>query len=124
VETFASPLRDQKADRALFRRAGPHHLQCLNNERFSHKGKFYTLPPEVPYRGYTLKELTLVLGPFNLPVECWQPIQSGSMRALEFTNLTTAISNFAAYRFAFLRHTGGFEGSPLRRSLMRKKRPG
>src|SRR5262249_35737083 len=46
--------------------------------------EYYTLPPEVPYRGYTLKELTLVPRPFKLPVECWQPIQGGSMRALEF----------------------------------------
>src|SRR5262245_49521656 len=38
----------------------------------------------VPYRGYTLEELTLVPRPFNLPVECWQPIQGGSARALEF----------------------------------------
>ena len=38
----------------------------------------------MPYRGYTLKDLTLVPRPFNLPVECWQPIQGGSMRALEF----------------------------------------
>ena len=38
----------------------------------------------MPYRGYTLKELTLVPRPFKLPVECWQPIQSGSPRALEF----------------------------------------
>src|SRR5262245_44800977 len=30
------------------------------------------------------KELTLVPRPFKLPVECWQPIQGGSMRALEF----------------------------------------
>ncbi|MGC2203161.1 MAG: hypothetical protein WA633_23855 [Stellaceae bacterium] len=27
---------------------------------FSHLGKYYTIPPEVPYRGYTLKEITLV----------------------------------------------------------------
>ena len=32
----------------------------------------------MPYRGYTLKELTLVPRPFRLPVECWQPIQGGS----------------------------------------------
>ena len=38
----------------------------------------------MPYRGYTLEELTLVPRPFNLPVECWQPIQGGSARALEF----------------------------------------
>ena len=38
----------------------------------------------MPYRGYTLKELTLVPRPLRLPVECWQPIQGGSARALEF----------------------------------------
>jgi hypothetical protein len=38
----------------------------------------------VPYRGYTLKEITLVPAPERLPVECWQPIQSGSERAFEF----------------------------------------
>jgi len=42
---------------------------------FSHKAKYYTIPPEVPYRGYTLKDITLVPAPE--PVECWQPIQSG-----------------------------------------------
>jgi len=42
------------------------------------------LPPEVPYRGYTLKELTLVPRPKKLPVECWQPIQGGTTRALDF----------------------------------------
>jgi hypothetical protein len=38
----------------------------------------------VPYRGYTLKEITLVPAPERLPVECWQPIQSGSERAFDF----------------------------------------
>ena len=38
----------------------------------------------MPYRGYTLKELTLVPRPARLPVECWQPIQGGSQRALDF----------------------------------------
>jgi len=38
----------------------------------------------VPYRGYDLKELTLVPRPLRLPVECWQPIQGGSERALDF----------------------------------------
>jgi hypothetical protein len=42
------------------------------------------LPPEVPYRGYALKDLTLVPRPLQLPVECWQPIQGGSERALDF----------------------------------------
>src|SRR3982074_147048 len=84
VETFGSPLRDQDANRALFEEQVEIIFKSFNNERFSHKGKHYTLPPAVPYRGYTLKELTLVPRPFNLPVECWQPIQGGSARALEF----------------------------------------
>ena len=59
-------------------------FKAFNNESFSHKGKNYTIPPEVPYRGYDLKEITLVPRPKSLPIECWQPIQSGSERALNF----------------------------------------
>jgi alkanesulfonate monooxygenase SsuD/methylene tetrahydromethanopterin reductase-like flavin-dependent oxidoreductase (luciferase family) len=84
VETFGSPLRDQEANRALFEEQVEIIFKAFSNECFSHKGKYYTLPPAVPYRGYTLKELTLVPRPLNLPVECWQPIQGGSARALEF----------------------------------------
>ena len=47
-----------------------------SRSRFSHQGKHYTLPPAVPYRGYELRELTLVPRPVNRPVECWQPIVS------------------------------------------------
>ena len=50
-------------------------------EPFSRRGKYWTIPPEVPYRGYTLKEITLVPAPERLPVECWQ---SGSERAFDF----------------------------------------
>ena len=39
---------------------------------------------DVPYRGYELKELTLVPRPVNRPVECWQPIVSASPRGLDF----------------------------------------
>jgi alkanesulfonate monooxygenase SsuD/methylene tetrahydromethanopterin reductase-like flavin-dependent oxidoreductase (luciferase family) len=38
----------------------------------------------VPYRGYALKELTLVPRPINRPVECWQPVVSASPRGLDF----------------------------------------
>jgi len=34
------------------------------------RAKHYRCPPAVAYRGYTLKELTLVRGAFKLPVEC------------------------------------------------------
>ena len=59
-------------------------MKAFNEDSFSHQGKYYTLPPEVPYRGYTLKELTLVPQPRTLPVETWQPIVSASQRAMDF----------------------------------------
>ena len=84
VETFGSPLIDQDANRELFEEQVEIIFKAFDNESFSHKGKHYTLPPEVPYRGYQLKELTLVPRPLRLPVECWQPVQGGSERALTF----------------------------------------
>src|SRR5437879_7516815 len=84
VETFGAPLLDQPANRELCEEQVDIIFKAFNNESFSHKGKHYTLPPEVPYRGYQLKELTLVPRPRRLPVECWQPIQGGSERALDF----------------------------------------
>jgi alkanesulfonate monooxygenase SsuD/methylene tetrahydromethanopterin reductase-like flavin-dependent oxidoreductase (luciferase family) len=84
VETFGAPLLDQAANRALFEEQVDVIFKAFNEESFSHRGKYYTLPPEVPYRGYTLQELTLVPRPLRRPVECWQPIQSGSDRAFDF----------------------------------------
>jgi alkanesulfonate monooxygenase SsuD/methylene tetrahydromethanopterin reductase-like flavin-dependent oxidoreductase (luciferase family) len=84
VETFGSPLIDQNANRELFEEQVDIIFKAFNEEQFSHKGKHYTLPPEVPYRGYALKELTLVPRPLRLPVETWQPIQGGTARGLEF----------------------------------------
>ena len=48
-------------------------LKAFNEDSFSHKGKYYTIPADVPYRGYQLKDVTLV----PRPVEIWQPIASG-----------------------------------------------
>ncbi|MGH7109785.1 MAG: LLM class flavin-dependent oxidoreductase [Stellaceae bacterium] len=84
VETFGAPLLDQSANRELFEEQVEIIFKAFNEERFAHKGKHYTLPPEVPYRGYALKDLTLVPRPLKRPVECWQPIQGGSERALNF----------------------------------------
>jgi alkanesulfonate monooxygenase SsuD/methylene tetrahydromethanopterin reductase-like flavin-dependent oxidoreductase (luciferase family) len=84
VETFGAPLLDQAANRELFEEQVDIIFKAFNSDSFSHKGKHYTLPAEVPYRGYTLKELTLVPRPMRLPVECWQPIQGGTQRALDF----------------------------------------
>jgi alkanesulfonate monooxygenase SsuD/methylene tetrahydromethanopterin reductase-like flavin-dependent oxidoreductase (luciferase family) len=84
VETFGAPLIDQAANRELFEEQVDIIFKAFNEEQFSHRGKHYTLPPEVPYRGYTLKDLTLVPRPVRLPVETWQPIQGGTARGLEF----------------------------------------
>ena len=84
VETFGAPLLDQPANRELFEEQVEIIFKAFNNENFSHKGKHYTLPPEVPYRGYQLKELSLVPRPVNTPIECWQPIVSASPRGLDF----------------------------------------
>src|SRR5437667_6530934 len=84
VETFGSPLLDQPANRELFEEQVDIIFKAFNNESFSHRGKHYTLPPEVPYRGYDLQELSVVPRPVRLPVECWQPVQGGPARALDF----------------------------------------
>ena len=84
VETFGSPLLDQAANRELFEEQVEIIFKAFNNESFSHEGKHYTIPARVPYRGYDLKEVTVVPRPLRLPVECWQPIQGGSTRAIDF----------------------------------------
>jgi alkanesulfonate monooxygenase SsuD/methylene tetrahydromethanopterin reductase-like flavin-dependent oxidoreductase (luciferase family) len=84
VEAFGAPMQDQDANRELFEEQVEIIFKAFNNETFSHKGKHYTLPPEVPYRGYMLKDLTLVPRPINRPVECWQPVVSASPRGLDF----------------------------------------
>jgi alkanesulfonate monooxygenase SsuD/methylene tetrahydromethanopterin reductase-like flavin-dependent oxidoreductase (luciferase family) len=84
VETFGAPILDQEANRELFEEQVEIIFKAFNEERFSHQGKHYTLPPEVPYRGYTLKDLTLVPRPIHRPVETWQPVVSASPRGLDF----------------------------------------
>ena len=84
VETFGAPLLDQPANRELFEEQVEIILTAFNDRSFSHIGSNYTIPPSVPYRGYDLKEITLVPRPKHLPVECWQPISSGNSRGLDF----------------------------------------
>ena len=84
VETFGAPIIDQEANRELFEEQVEIIFKAFDNKSFSHKGKHYAIPADVPCRGYQLKELTLVPRPVNLPVECWQPIVSASTRGIEF----------------------------------------
>ncbi|NQW24138.1 MAG: LLM class flavin-dependent oxidoreductase [SAR202 cluster bacterium] len=86
VDTFGVPstLTDNEANRDIFEEQVEVIMKAFNEESFSHKGKYYNLPPEVPYRGYTLKDITLVPRPRTLPVETWQPVVSASQRAMDF----------------------------------------
>ena len=77
VESFGAPVIDQAANRELFEEQMEVLLKCFNEDAFSHRGKQYTIPPEVEYRGYTLREITCVPRPIHLPVEIWMPIASG-----------------------------------------------
>jgi alkanesulfonate monooxygenase SsuD/methylene tetrahydromethanopterin reductase-like flavin-dependent oxidoreductase (luciferase family) len=84
VETFGAPMLDAGANRDLFEEQVEIIMKAFREESFSHEGKHYTLPPPVPYRGYQLREITLVPRPLRQPVECWQPIVSASARGLDF----------------------------------------
>ena len=53
VQTFGAPLLDQAANRELFEEQVDIIFKAFNQEQFTHQGKHYTLPPEVPYRGYS-----------------------------------------------------------------------
>lgn len=83
VESFGAPVIDQEANRELFEEQVEIIMKAFHNERFSHKGKHYTLPPKVPYRGYALEDLTLVPRPIH-SYETWQPIVSAKPQALDF----------------------------------------
>ena len=84
VETFDAPIIDQDANRELFEEQVEVMFKAFNERSFSHHGKHYNIPPDVPYRGYDLKEITLVPRPKYLPVECYQPVVSASQRAMDF----------------------------------------
>jgi alkanesulfonate monooxygenase SsuD/methylene tetrahydromethanopterin reductase-like flavin-dependent oxidoreductase (luciferase family) len=83
VESFGAPILDQNANRELFEEQVDIIFRSFNERAFAHQGKHYTIPPEVPYRGYQVKEITLVPRPKTVPVECWQPVVSASERALD-----------------------------------------
>src|SRR6201984_2616004 len=120
VETLGAPLLDQAANRELFEEQVDIIFKAFEGKPFSHQGKYYTIPPEVPYRGYTLKEITLVPAPERLPVECWQPIQSGSDPAFAFLaeyGISGVIGGGSAEGGAVERHMLGFQAAYARRGI-------
>src|ERR1043166_8824708 len=77
VETFGAPLLDAEANREYFDEQVQLLLKCFNEESFHFKGKYFECPPAVDYRGYRLKDITMVPRPKHLPVDIWMPIASG-----------------------------------------------
>jgi alkanesulfonate monooxygenase SsuD/methylene tetrahydromethanopterin reductase-like flavin-dependent oxidoreductase (luciferase family) len=82
VESFGAPLLDAEKNRDFFEEQLRLLLTCFNEQAFHFEGKYYEAPPAVPYRGYTLKDITMVPRPKHLPVEIWMPIASGKTIAL------------------------------------------
>ena len=76
VESMGAPLLDTDANRRMFEEQLQLLLKAFHQEEFSHKGEYYTVPADVDYRGYRLKDVTLVPRPKHLPVEIWMPIAS------------------------------------------------
>ncbi len=114
VESFGAPLLDAAANLELFEEQFELLWKALHEESFAHRGKHYTVPPAVPYRGYELRDVTLVPRPIHRPVEIWQPIASGKtidflakhdlkgMVTLNGARITDQV--FHAYRDACARH--------------------
>ena len=50
VESFGAPLMDQNAYREMFEEGVEVLFKAFEGKAFS---QYYTIPPEVPYRGYT-----------------------------------------------------------------------
>jgi len=83
VETFGAPMLDQNANRELFEEQVEIIFKAFNEESFSHKGKYYTLPPR--FHTAAIPEGTDAGSrPIHRPVECWQPIVSANPRGLDF----------------------------------------
>jgi alkanesulfonate monooxygenase SsuD/methylene tetrahydromethanopterin reductase-like flavin-dependent oxidoreductase (luciferase family) len=84
VETFGAPMLDGDANRELFEEQLEIIVKAFNQDSFSHQGKHYQIPAQVPYRGYQLEKLTLVPRPIHQPVEIWQPLVSGNPKGIDF----------------------------------------
>jgi alkanesulfonate monooxygenase SsuD/methylene tetrahydromethanopterin reductase-like flavin-dependent oxidoreductase (luciferase family) len=78
VESFGAPLSDQAANKEYFEEQLQLLLTCFNEDSFHFKGKHFEAPPPMQYRGYEVKDITMVPRPKHLPVEIYMPVASGS----------------------------------------------
>ena len=61
VETFGSPVIDNDANKELFEEQMEIIFKCFNEDSFTHEGKHYSLPAHVPFRGYEVQDITMVM---------------------------------------------------------------
>jgi alkanesulfonate monooxygenase SsuD/methylene tetrahydromethanopterin reductase-like flavin-dependent oxidoreductase (luciferase family) len=84
LECLRPPNAGPDDARELFEEQVEVLMTALREKSFTHRGRFYQLPPEeVGYRGYELTDLTLVPKPRH-STECWQPIVSATDRGIDF----------------------------------------
>jgi alkanesulfonate monooxygenase SsuD/methylene tetrahydromethanopterin reductase-like flavin-dependent oxidoreductase (luciferase family) len=68
---------DDVRNREIFEEQVEIFKAATSNERFSYRGKFYTIPPDgLTFRGEPVTEFPLVPRPINTPVRVYQPIAS------------------------------------------------
>jgi len=77
-------MLDQPANRELFEEQVDIIFKAFRQRVVLATAASITPAPASPYRGYDLKELHGCAPPVRLPVECWQPVQGGTARALDF----------------------------------------
>jgi alkanesulfonate monooxygenase SsuD/methylene tetrahydromethanopterin reductase-like flavin-dependent oxidoreductase (luciferase family) len=66
---------DDVANREIFEEQVEVFKAATSNERFSHRGKHYTIPPDdLTFRGEPVHEFPLVPRPLTTPVRIYQPI--------------------------------------------------
>lgn len=83
LETFGAPMLDQEANRDMFEEQVEILMKAFHQERWSHKGERYTIPPAVPYRTTILDEVTVVPRPLY-STDVWQAVTSGKPRGINF----------------------------------------
>jgi alkanesulfonate monooxygenase SsuD/methylene tetrahydromethanopterin reductase-like flavin-dependent oxidoreductase (luciferase family) len=75
---------DDAHNREVFEEQVEIFKAATSNERFSHRGRHYTIPPEgLTFRGEPVTEFPLVPRPIHTPVRIYQPI--GSEETLHYT---------------------------------------
>jgi len=70
TESLGAPstLTDDAANRDLFEDQMEIIFKAFNNRSFSHHSEYYQIPPDVPYRGYQLKEPIIYRCPLQADV--------------------------------------------------------